>query len=347
MSSHQPLDVLKGAHDTAFKACVPWFTTIELGLQCNLTCTHCYNFDRKKIMPEKLKKNLPPERILVLIDELRAAGALMISFTGGEAMMHPRLFDFIKRTRENHLLVKIKSNGTLITKQLALKFKEYEVSDFDISVYGASSAEHDWLTNKPGSFLKTIEGIRNLRAANIPVIINFVLHQKNYLSLGKMIALAQELDSTYQLSTEMTKRYDNTSPQDEVGLTKDQFIELLQSEHGDFFMAANEDEKLQCSCARTVCAINHQGDVYPCIGAPVKSGNILEDNFINIWNNSKEFVKIRNLTKKDFKECSSSCNLIKHCSRSSGSALVNTGDYLSANPQNCMEAEARKNHLGF
>jgi radical SAM protein with 4Fe4S-binding SPASM domain len=346
MSSHQPLKMMKEAHALAHKSCIPWYTSIELGLQCNLTCTHCYNFDRQKPMPEEMKKTLPYERLLTLIDELKEAGTLMVSFTGGEALMHPHLFDLIKRARENNLLVKIKSNGTLVTKELALKFKNYEVYDFDISVYGGTTFEHDWLTNKAGSYEKTIQGIKNLREANIPVMMNFILHQKNYLSIDKMIETATSLDCHYSMSTEMTKRYDQSSPQDIVGLTREQFQYLLKSEHRDSFMASNENEDLQCECARTVCAVNSKGDVFPCIGAPVYSGNIQNESFLNIWKTSSELEKIRNLKKDDFKDCIK-CDLIKNCSRSSGSALVNTGNYTGANPPNCLEAEERKNYLSF
>jgi radical SAM protein with 4Fe4S-binding SPASM domain len=346
MNSHQPLKTMLHAHALAFSTCTPWFATIELGLQCNLTCTHCYNFDRRNPIPEKLKISMPTSRILILIDELKEAGSLMIAFSGGEALMHPHIFDFIKRARENHLLVKIKSNGTLVNKHLAKKLYEYGVSDFDISVYGANSIEHDWLTNKSGSFEKTIQGIRNLKNNKIPTVMNFIIHQKNYQSISEMIKLANDLECTFTFSSEMTKRYDNTSPQDEVGITKDQFSEILKSENGDYFNSTNEEENLQCECARTVCAINHQGDVFPCIGAPIISGNILNDSFLNIWKNSKEFEKIRGIERDSFTECSK-CNLIKFCSRSSGGAYVNTGNYLGPNPENCMEAEARKVNSSF
>lgn len=331
---------MRKAHALAYKTCVPWYTTIELGLQCNLVCTHCYNFDRKNPMPAHLKSQLQPERILSLIDELAEAGTLMLSFTGGEALMHPQLFDFIARARANHLLVKIKSNGTLVTKAIAEKSKKFEVFDYDISLYGKNALEHDWLTRKIGSFDNTIQGIKNLREVDLPVMMNFILHQKNYQSVTSMIKLAKNLNCDYSISTEMTKRYDDSSPQDEVGLSSIQFRELLLSENRAYFEASNDEKNLQCECARTVCAINHQGDVFPCIGAPIKSGNILESSFKEIWSNSKEFKKIRNLTKEDFSDCNQ-CELITKCARSSGAAFVNTGNYTGANPQNCQEAEQR------
>jgi radical SAM protein with 4Fe4S-binding SPASM domain len=341
MSSHQPLKGMKEAHKIAFQESIPWYATIELGLQCNLTCMHCYNFDRTLPIPEKFKKNITPERIFKLIEELKEAGTIMIAFSGGEAIMHPHLFSFIKAAREHNLLVKIKSNGTKISKSVALKIKNHEVYGVDISVYGVNSEEHDYLTRTPGSFQKTIEGIKNLRELEIPVELNFIIYKKNFRSVEKMIELAHDLNCQYSLSPELTARYDDTTLGNELNLSEDDYRELLNSKVSEYFMTDNSDKSLQCECARTVCAINTAGDVYPCIGAPVYSGNIEHTSFGDIWKNSTELNKIRNLVKNDFKKCID-CNLITTCSRSSGAAFINTGEYTGPNPQNCLEAKIRK-----
>lgn len=334
------------AHALAFENSLPWFVTIELGLQCNLTCSHCYNFDRSQKPPEDYKTQIPTERILTLIDEIKEAGGMTIAFSGGEALLYPDLMKLIKRTRQNNLLPKLKTNGTLITDKVARELADNEIYQVDVSLYGANSSEHDFLTNKKGSFEKTIDGIKSLRKYKISTKLNFIIHQKNFRSIESMLELAQSLDCESSIGNELTQRYDKTHMSKDVALTYDQYRALLQSNAKSYFKADNSEKNLQCECARTVCGINSKGDVYPCIGAPIFSGNILSHSFLDIWKNSKELNQIRNLKKEDFKTCQN-CDLLTFCSRSSGSAYVNTGLYTGPNPENCMEAKARKETLSF
>lgn len=340
MNLHQPLSILESAHKIAYQNSIPWFVTIELGLQCNLSCLHCYNFDRSKPDTKYFQNNLSKNRIIQLINELKEAGTLMIAFSGGEAMLNNDIYAYINEVRNHNLLAKLKTNGTLIDENAAIKLKNVGLHDADISFYGSNSAEHDWLTKKDGSFQKTIEGTKALRNIGIAVTMNFIIHKKNYQSIGDMVLLANQLDCQYSLSPELTARYDNSQLTDEIALNQDSYRELLSGPFRELFFDSNPDKSLQCECARTVCAINSSGTVFPCIGAPIPSGNISTHSFLDVWNNSDELVKIRNLTKDDFKTCQN-CELLTNCTRSSGSAFVNTGKYTGPNPQNCMEAKIR------
>jgi radical SAM protein with 4Fe4S-binding SPASM domain len=195
------------------------------------------------------------------------------------------------------------------------------------------------MTNINNSFVKTVEGINNLTNQGIKTQLNFLVHKKNYKNISGMIRLAEELKCSHSFSTEFTSRYDNTSLSN-IGLNLEEYIELLKSPDGDLFKSENQEGALQCECAKTVCGISSKGEVYPCIGAPIPSGNLKNQGFEEIWRHSNELNKIRNLTRDDFSTCKD-CNLLSKCSRSSGGAYVNTGVYTGKNPENCMEANAR------
>jgi radical SAM protein with 4Fe4S-binding SPASM domain len=161
-----------------------------------------------------------------------------------------------------------------------------------------------------------------------------------------MITLATDLKAEYSFSTELTKRYDNTAIAPNIALDYEDLKYLLKSEYKNYFDHSNEDKNLQCECARTVCGIGANGNLYPCIGAPVYSGNLIEQSFEEIWKNSSVLNNIRNLKSEDFKTCNS-CNLLEYCGRSSGGAYVNTGNYTGKNPEDCQMANARKEFLSL
>src|SRR6185436_20197766 len=106
--------VLEGLHDRAYDACIPLHVTLELTLRCNIRCTHCYNFDR-----DQPRSGSGPELSLAeirpLLDDLRRAGTLFLSLTGGEAMVHPRFWEIADEAAARGFAVTVLSNGTLLT----------------------------------------------------------------------------------------------------------------------------------------------------------------------------------------------------------------------------------------
>jgi len=311
----------------AYKNCIPLVSTIELTQACNFKCSHCYNYDRSDSMPKEFReKSLKDEEVFNVIDGLAELGALYINFSGGEACAHPKLIDFIKYVRQHHMEARIKSNGALIDKELANSLYDAGLAGADISLYGANSKTYEDFTGKEQSFERALAGIDNLIAVGIDLHISLILHRNNVDQLEDMINICKDRNLLFQISIEVTDRYDGTQGARENEITSEQYIELLKGPYQDFFNSKNKDKAVQCSCARSVCGISSSGDVYPCIGAPIKSGNIREASLTSIWKNSKKLNDIRNLKREDFKTCQS-CEYIESCNRSSGSIYINTGDY--------------------
>jgi radical SAM protein with 4Fe4S-binding SPASM domain len=316
--------LLEGMIKKASAACIPLVTTLEITQSCNYKCHHCYNFDRSKEIPENLKANfLKPEEILSIIDEVAKAGALYLNFSGGEALLHPHLDDFIKRARSHHLEARLKTNGSLLTKERCEKLDLAGLAGMDVSLYGFSEKSYALLTGKSGMFVKTLEGIKTAVAQGFNVYASIILHRYNIDELKLMVDFCLENSVSFQFSTEITERYDDSSGSRDFEITEEQFTEQLSGEFADIFLLLNPEKSLQCSCARTVCGISSTGEVYPCIGAPIASGNLREKSFEDIWKNSEVLNNIRNLKSTDFKSCQT-CDHIEYCNRSSGSVYVNT-----------------------
>ncbi len=331
----------------ALKEFIPLTATIELTLNCNLRCVHCYNFDRSQAIPKEIKGTpLNRTEILRIIDELADSGTMFICFSGGEALAHPNLDEFVEHAYSKGMCVRIKSNGTLFTKSRTKRLYEAGARFTDISLYGANAETHDKFTTVPGSFAKTVQGIRHARDHGIDPTISFILHRENIAELDAIDALGQSLKVNYLYSTEITGRYDSTMDSQSHRITKEQFEELLLGPYREVFQFLNESGDVRCPCARNVCGISASGDVYPCIGSPIASGNIRDASFSEIWKHSPQLKKIRGFEIEDFKQCAP-CNLRKYCTRSSGSAFVDTGNYTGAEASACMQAELRYKHANI
>src|SRR5713101_832116 len=86
----------------AYERCIPLNVTLEITLRCNLRCVHCYNFDRDlPYLPlKKREEELSDVEILRILDQVRDEGCLYLALTGGEALLHPRLDDFVRHAAQ-------------------------------------------------------------------------------------------------------------------------------------------------------------------------------------------------------------------------------------------------------
>jgi radical SAM protein with 4Fe4S-binding SPASM domain len=329
------------AHDS----CIPLNVTLELTLRCNLRCVHCYNFDRDlPYLPLKRREDeLSAPEILRILDEVREEGCLYLALSGGEALLHPQLDEFVAHGARAGMMMTVKSNGTLLDPERVRRLRAAGAAAIEISVYGARPETHDAFVKAPGALERTIAGARAARDAGLRVKLSFVVVQKNAAEAGAMVALAEELDVPYGVDPQITARYDGS--RGSLGLPVDRatLAAIYRGPLEHLVPAAVENPtSVQCSCARSVAGISAFGEVYPCIGAPVPSGNLRLQSFRDIWRDSPQLKGIRGLTLDDFQACKP-CPHLGHCRRSSGVIYSNTGLYTGpaklGDDWTCMEAE--------
>ncbi len=321
---------------------MPLVTTFELTQLCNFKCTHCYNFDRTIDSQEKTQSSLlTTAQICETIRSLSNLGMLYLNLTGGEVLLHKDLVKIIKFAKSLFLEIKLKTNASLMTPKIALEVLEAGCYSIDVSLYGFSEISYQKLTQKSGEFNKVLNGILSAKNQGLIVTINIMVNKFNVEELPLMVEFCRTHSLDYQISAEVTERYDGTPNAKDVEISPEQFDLLLRGPFRDAFYHENKEKNLQCSCAKTVCGISSKGEVYPCIGAPIPSGNINEKSFEEIWYYSPVLNKIRNLKKQDFQECLT-CTHIEFCNRSSGSIYTNTKNYTGCDSSTLMQAQKRE-----
>ena len=76
--------------------------------------------------------------------------------------------------------------------------------------------------------------------------------------------------------------------------------------------------------------VSYRGEVYPCGYYPLLAGNIREQNFREIWENSELMKKLRNF--HGYGGACGHCGYIKVCGGCRARAYALTGDDLAAEP---------------
>jgi MoaA/NifB/PqqE/SkfB family radical SAM enzyme len=124
--------------------------------QCNLNCLHCH----QDSCPTSNQAELNTSQALKVVDNLANAGISILTFSGGEPLVRPDLYEVIKYANGKGIFCTISSNGTLITPEVPEKLHRAGIKSVEIGLDGVSAKTHDFLRNSPGSFDAAIEGIK-------------------------------------------------------------------------------------------------------------------------------------------------------------------------------------------
>src|SRR6188768_895884 len=78
--------------------------------RCNLACTYCNEFDDHSAP-------VPTSDLLRRIDLLAGLGTGIVTFSGGEPLLHPELDVVIRRIRSRGMIATLITNGYLLTRR--------------------------------------------------------------------------------------------------------------------------------------------------------------------------------------------------------------------------------------
>jgi AdoMet-dependent heme synthase len=342
-------EVISRVQSMAYARTVPLNVTLELTQNCNIRCLHCYNFDRDQ--PRRApaaacgdsqgKTELSLAEVLQVMEQLRAAGTLFLGLTGGEVMTYPHLFAVLDRARELNLAVQLLTNGTMLQPGVAARLATYKnLLGASVSLYGATPDVHDGITQMPGSWRRTWDGVRRLRQLGLGIRLKFIVMRQNAHEVGAMRAAADSEGFAYLIDVTITSRHDGTRGSLATRLDDGQLDELYRGPLRDMVRRSPQpttEAKFPCNCARGNCAISSYGDVYPCISVPWSAGNVREQPFIDIWRTSPVFERIRGLRIADYAACAP-CQDKPYCKRSRGAAMNYSGSYTGTDPFVCRTA---------
>ncbi|MGH8057756.1 MAG: radical SAM protein [Candidatus Entotheonellia bacterium] len=140
----------------------PWVPNLnglwlEITPKCNVRCVHCYA-DSAPWRP--LTDTMQLADWCEILREASALGCRRVQFIGGEPTLHPELDRLIEYSRSLGFdFVEVFTNGTMFSGRLKEVFQRQDVH-LAFSVYAARDAIHDAITQRQGSFRKTIATIQ-------------------------------------------------------------------------------------------------------------------------------------------------------------------------------------------
>jgi AdoMet-dependent heme synthase len=336
------MSLLAQANQKALELAVPLSVHLDITYRCNERCVHCYldHDDHGEMSTAEIKN---------ILTQLSDAGVFFLTVSGGEVFMRRDLFEILEFARSLLFNVKLKTNAVMIRAAEARRIRELGIEQVQISVYSHRADVHDRITKLPGSFKRTIDGIRFLRSEGVKVSITNVLMSANLFDYEGVMTLADELGVAYTVDPTITPKMDGDRSILALGIEREALKKIFHDPKliGDVesFCAPppppGEDimEGYPCSAGHTSCYISPYGEVFPCVAFPLPSGSVRKQKFLDIWRDSAQLKQVRSIRGKDLTTCSS-CSHVGTCTRCPGLAYLE-GSMLGPSTADCQKSFER------
>jgi radical SAM protein with 4Fe4S-binding SPASM domain len=284
--------------------------------RCNLACSHCYLSAGKRRGNE-----LSTEECCMLINDLHEARVPLLIISGGEPLVREDIWEILDHARKTGIKTALSSNGTLINDDTAGRLLDSGVEYVGVSLDGASAATHDRIRGIPGSFERSLAGLRSCVRAGIPCGIRMTVTRDNRDEVSGVIDLAlrlsvprfclywlvpsgrgsEEYRNKQVSADEAEKVFDYLcrcacsidpttleilsvdAPQDSVHLMT--WVEKEDPDNRDALCLLAR-QGCHCSAGTRVANIDPEGNLYPCQFAQASEflmGNVRKTPFSRIW----------------------------------------------------------------
>ncbi len=309
---------------------------------CNLSCHYCYLNSGRMTGSDLLPLGVI-ERISV---EGRECGASSVILSGGEPFYRKDWYEVFSIFNALGYQLRVSSNATLISEIAVERLEKLNNVVFQISLDGSEAAV-DKITGVNGTFKRVIRSIDKLLENGYDIQLNAVVHKDNYHEIPFLIKYSYEKGILLRLtllSAEYGRAKENSRELDLVQINKMiKAIHLARTVNKNIELnipplLLNPDDwfPISPSCGWThhQCGILSNGDVTICGLSSERpdlvTGNVKNQSFKDIWQNSPLFNKLRSLDAKNIKGVCSVCPFLEACGGSCRlTPYITTGDNYS------------------
>ena len=290
---------------------LPILGELAVTYRCNNACRFCYAGcgSGSTCGPGGACGELGLSELKRIVDIFKDKAKIpFFSLTGGEPLLRPELEELIVYAVSRGLRVNLITNATLATQERAASLFSAGLRTAQVSLESPDPAIHDGLCGRKGSHGLTLAGIEALKAAGISVQTNSTVTQANRESLLAMPAFLETLGirrfsmNLYIPAAGPARAFPEAAataaelfvPYTEIGPFVDATARRAAVTGLTFYwysptplcifnpMARGLGNK-SCAAADGLVHVDPAGRVLPCSSYPESLGNILEENFADIW----------------------------------------------------------------
>ena len=167
----------------------PYALLAEITYRCPLHCPYCSNPAQARNGNE-----LSTDEWRRVIREAADLGVLQIGFSGGEPLARRDLAELIRAAREANLYTNLITSGIGLDDDRVRELRHTGLDSVQLSFQSDNSDLADEIAGARAHQRK-LDVAAKIRAAGIPLSVNFVIHRRNIDRLPQMIQLAETLEA--------------------------------------------------------------------------------------------------------------------------------------------------------
>lgn len=338
----------------------PKWLAWEITRRCNLKCVHCRSSSTLEVEGHPDFSLAEARRVL---DDIASYAKPVVVLSGGEPLLRQDVFEIATYGTGLGLRMCLATNGTLVTPEICVRLKEAGIRMVSLSLDGADAAVHDNFRNQPGAFDGTINAAKLFRVHEIPFLINSSFTKRNQEEIPKVYRLAKELGakawymfmivptgrgeaimgeliSPAEYEELLTWHYEMEKGEDELLVrptcAPHYYRVILQKakEDGEKFkrrsLQFSTGGAKGCLAGQLIALIDVDGNVLPCSYFPKAAGNLRQQSFKDVWENSPLFAELRDF--KSYRGRCGVCEYVNVCGGCRARAYAVSGDYLAEEP---------------
>lgn len=338
---------------------IPKWIAWEITSRCNLQCIHC----RSNASGAHANKEFSTTQAFSFLKTLSTYVKPVIVLTGGEPLLRSDVFSIANYGTKLGFKMCLATNGTLIDTPLCRQIKEADIKMVSLSIDGSTPEMHDEFRQQHGAFEGTMKAIKHFEYENIPFLVNSSFTKRNQSDINNVYNLVKETAAKawymflvvptgrgQELLSEMIDsndyeqilnwHYDVEQSENELLMRPTcaphyyrifrQRADLEGKKRKRRNLTFSTGGNKGCVCAQTIAFINVKGDVQPCSYFQSVAGNIFEEPFKKIWEESELFNKLRDFN--NYKGRCGQCEYLKVCGGCRARAFIYQDDFLHDDP---------------
>lgn len=351
------------------KYSAPISCTINVTQKCNLRCLHC-----SASAGEVAQGEMSTEQLMNLAKTLvEDVGVFSVPISGGEPLLREDTFLVLNYLSQKKVHSTLFTNATLVTDDIAKKLSDETClgGKINTSIDGATDISHDMLRGN-NAFNHAIRGIKKLIKNNLSVGAHCIIHKKNMKTLPDIVKLAEEiglsgitfgiaepvgyatkhadmfgltkseLDYAFDMVSSLNSAHDIVNGGTILGWSRKHNVqEMLEESGGRKESNINGLTLCHCDICKESVAITPDGWMVPCNKFwEYRIGNVFQENFLDLYRNSKKANKIRDLMsiESDQLEGCGDCNLTSICNGGCRAlAFALSGSLLGIDQYSCLK----------
>lgn len=281
---------------------------IEIANVCNERCVHCY-------IPHEFKtKVIDTDLLFKILEQGRSMNIINVTLSGGEPLIHKDIIKILNKCRDLDLSVNILSNLTLLDDDIIFEINKNPLVSVQTSIYSMNPIIHDSITKVSGSFELTKSNLLRMHSEGIPVQISCPVMKQNKDSFTDVVNWGKEHNIGVSVDYVIFAAYDHSNSNLSHRLSLEEVSYAIDKQLSDDYadmmcLIADEKNALTkdnpiCSICRYNFCVSVEGDVFPCVGWQTKKiGNLNNCTIKEIWEDSEEIRKLREIKREHFPRC--------------------------------------------